>query len=426
MDKIDIIKQVIESINKKYIVDKSCKTIDEIMEKIKKSGIDVVICISKKVINNVDTINPERIACILVKIGATYVIPYNRDLNLQRLIPYWINKDVKEVRTNIECCICYSKRSKKNNFAFSQCPNCFCTMCVSCYHMTTHDEEFNCPLCRFHTLYGYGYGIPFEVGNYMKLNDEDSPVEKMMSILEKLDGLVEIIPRINEKLDIKSMMNVCKLCKSTKYSITSMTPKYIRKQLKHIVSRAKTGDIIKLYLIRQTCKIDTSVDKRINELSLFQIKDNQLWQYPVDAYINMFDEIIEQYHIPVEYIQPHIPVIPSILIELFNSINAEYQYTKTFSVVADNGLGNCNFDVDETGKITSANKNLIASYIENITTKYHITCRVSAYEDENNADVILYRIDNDTLTKLDSVENKRFYKKNYDRLKKSKHIVQFL
>lgn len=65
----------------------------------------------------------------------------------------------------------------------------------------------------------------------------------------------------------------------------------------------------------------------------------------------------------------------------------------------------------------------MASFLEDAGSKYTITCRI--FGDNGNVSLISYKF-NGECEKLDSISNRDFFNRNYDHLKHSVYINNFL
>lgn len=423
MDTILTIEQIIISHNFKCIIDDTA--IDSEMITKKLDECDVLISTSHKVICDHDSFHPERIICILFKKLrnteqlCSYVIPNNREIELNHVIPYWLNKNLEE---DMNCCICYSENNK-----FWICVRCCTKICLKCFSRVCKNKyEFQCPMCRYITLSGDSFGFPWK-NDKIQLSYGNNSINQFITIIKHLDGLVKIIPRINNHLMLDGTMTICRLTNTNRYSDSHLKIKNIRKMLTGLVKHFGKY-ILYLYTVRKTFHMDTDTNKRVNEISLFQITNDYLIQIAKDSWDNIFDEeYSENLNIQIEYIEPHIFTIPIQFQLLYNEINNKYKFMKIFMVIdtSKNRDFGFDFNVDKNGRLMIMNIPKISRLTNIVKDDCFVMCMILE-EQSNNVELISYHISNNEYKKLSSKRNKKLFHNNSDKFDGNWSVTKFL
>lgn len=446
------ITTILSNSNITFTVDKTSKAICHV-----RLSQQVVVLKCRQAFRDYDQEHPERILCILVNSNNYLVIVLNRDLDHDVMIRSWWNRcealrDGTPTRP-IDCVICFESMS--NGGSFTSCCHCGAVVCGDCFmrmngQAADSDEacSYKCAVCRTWKLHGSSFGVPSVSATYPQQNfqpskpDSCSAVDRFINILSKLDGLVEIIPRVNREFNIvTSPLRICKLSFTDRYSFfnEAIRIKKVRKFLTRLVNTLNDAeeDELLLYVLRSTYAIDKAGDKPVTEISVLQIKGKTLQAYSNEAYINVFDETSTIY-IQVELAQPTRHLLPNTLLHIFADISKEYAYPITMSVLSypnstnenDGALLGVNFDMDAQGRITTVHHDLLAFSVYNLlhcrkaSHKCLATVRVHRYGDDKS-DFVAFEFDDLMYSRIGRNRSKNFWKADYDDLKGSRRIVEF-
>lgn len=409
----------------------------------------ITIVTSNSAFKSYDDHHPERIVCFLFKStnNQFLIVVKNRELDLEKYIKFWWNRDCIVNPKNINCVVCFTT---KKNIGYMCCNQCYSLTCKKCHvNINGDNDATQCSVCRYWKLDGDAYGVPVSPDPDNKITcktpNGKSVADQFVNLISQFDGNITIIPRINRSFMMDAIMEVCKLGWTDRYSDGSMRYKKIREKIEKI---CKKYTDIKLYTFRKTYHIDKIANKPVDEMSVFylDLPNNHLQQMSKDSYINVFDEDRECIVVKTEYMVPFRPVIPGHIRIMFSEINHSYPYEKTISVITENHENhdnhekhdnhisnhhNFNFDVDESGVITTIHVDMLAWCLSaNLTfhdnQKIYVTCRIHKYEDKQKADFMCYTFSRRGYARINPSSAHDVFSSDIDGLKNSKDIQVFL
>ena len=261
-----------------YEIDATCSSISS--AKKVKTGVAVVT--SRRAIYNYDNNHPERVICILVKCGSfIFVCVNNREYDAESCISTWYKRDVNEFVGDATCDVC---TRFSGNIGFHACFICNYHICRKCMMKIQIDESAHqCPQCRQWILSDEGYGTRFD-GNQIQIAlNNKHPVDKLMFVLSKLDGAIDIQLRIN-RIFYPEIIDICRLSNTHRYSKNYSKKTRVGKLLRMMYEEIHKENLdLKIYITRRTFSIDCALQKPIKEVSVFDLSSDNLLQLSKNA-----------------------------------------------------------------------------------------------------------------------------------------------
>lgn len=436
------ISTILASLDITFTIDKTSRAIKHTRCK---SVNHVVILTNRQAFREYDDHHPERILCIIINSHSYIIITLNREIDARVMIRSWWNRYLSNADLVSECVICFEKPKTYTNCCF-----CGAIVCGKCFermhgHQADSDDESarQCVVCRLWTLHGSSFGTPF-----LQLKPKPLPntrphllaVDQFVNIISKLDGLVEIIPRINRGYLISNVpLRICRMSYTTRYSPHNETVrmKSIRTSLCRIVDKYKGAHDIELllYVLRSTYAIDKTHNKPVTELSVFQIKGDTLNGYSNDAYISVFNES-KTIYLKTELVPPIKHDIPNSILQIFADISKEYAFPVKISMLSlpdklDEGSLVTTFDIQADGAISSIHSDMLGIEIYNLINcrksvrRCFATVRIHRYDDKNKSDFAAFEFDDSSYRRVGKQQAEQLWKANHDNLKDGNRIVEF-
>jgi len=435
---METVKRVLDAMNVPYTIANKTKSVENVIASVAKGR--AVIVTSSKAKRDYDPHHPERIVCFVVKASPAhfFVVVNNRENDLEADVRFWWNRDVGVAFDG--CNICMKKVKQ-----VAVCHRCNGVMCVKCYDRVSQGTCYQCPTCRGWTLHGDGYGVPWRDGEVVSFDDEKrgkavkapDAFDKFGCVLSRLDGLVSVIIRVGNELFLDDgTFCTLKLSFTDRYADELPDADEIADGIRDIRDDlCDSGETapFKMYVIRDTYAIDKEKDKPTQEISLFQVRDDELIQYPMDAWRDVLPQEERWCRKKVSYMTPHEFVMPPAFSALFGVINAGWKCVKTVSIGAmcDCGCDWCNFDIDTQGAITTMSVPMVASVLDNLVRCHDgvlvfVTCRLFSYEDVGMCDLVSYVLhDGKAFERMTPEDNRKLYETDADGLKGAKEIGKF-
>lgn len=300
--------------------------------------------------------------------------------------------------------------------------------------------SFQCAVCRIWTLHGSSFGVPSLTPTSSLITactGKKCAVDRFIDIISRLDGLIEIMPRVNRELVVSAKpMRVCRLSFTNRYSFTNaaLRLKTLRRLVSRLVQRldGANNDELLLYVLRSTYAIDKGSGKPVTEMSVFQIQGDALRGFSNDAYTNIFDETATIY-VKTELASPNHHPLPNTLLNIFADISKEYLYPMTISVIPYNNprMIGINFDIQSDGKIITVHQDMLAVTVYNLLhcrKDSHLclaTVRIHRYGEQHKSDFVVFAFDRNTYNRVDRDKAEDIWNADYDNLKNSISIEQF-
>lgn len=435
---VDAVRTQFDRLGVKHVTDTTSYTLVDAQPSNARS---VVIVASPSAIRDYDSYHPERILCILLRRFPNgdlehFVITRDRDLDLSRLIPFWWSQTTSITTTmkKAECIVCFKKPCSQVVF----CVHCRSTVCLACHERMygSRDAE-RCASCRMWRLSGDMYGVPWDAGRVVTPSGL-TPLDKLMSVLDQLDGGVSILPRIDRAFDDRLELRFCRLAFTSRYSVASDPRHTVHKKLKRLLDQLDSlRHEVLLYVIRTTHRVVDASRGPVAEVSLFQVRGDELLAYGNDQYKLVFkDDFVD--FVKTELAVPNQRALPAHVGRLFNEINTLHPFSKTISVVApvldDSGM---NFDVDANGCVTTMHPDMLVTLVDNLITRVRhlppvkgrgrnkkardgplilVTCRIFRDPDLGAADFVVYALTVDSFRMLCESEARSVYESDVDGL----------
>lgn len=292
--------------------------------------VGIVTC--PRAIREYDPVHPERIAFILVRAHPPpqyMVFTNDRQLDAERIVRFWLTSnayDLERSTTTTECVVCshnlipmpkgadeeedrFSTRRYLLGKPHSRCIYCHSLLCEPCGdRLTTFDGCHRCPVCRQWKLVGGDFGVPFtesaidhpDTGAANGRNKGD-PVDVLCDrVLSRLDGRIDVVPRIADGFIIDRMEVIAKLSRTDRYCPDTeengddcVRISHVRRNLKRILSVA-SGAPVHVWLRRKTYMIDDAEEKPVEEAAVFYIREGRhLQQLHPDAWVDVLGEVMQ-------------------------------------------------------------------------------------------------------------------------------------
>lgn len=251
---VSIVIQSIEQNGIQYIIDDVSEFVGKCLTL--ESGLTVLT--SKRAIQAYDRDHPERIVCILVKPDRTIrVFVNNRESEgVDSIVTRFWNVDFKKLYSTISCGICYatsqgpgkgkcksmSKSKRKQTLKVNVCSYCSFMTCETCLKkMNDIDAQARrCPHCRVWTLYGSEFGTPLDLLGVFPIRSTcDNPVDAFVDVISRLDGLVLVCPIMEDCIDPRNCMTVCKLSSTNRYTKCDLTLNELCVSLKKLWEKSR-------------------------------------------------------------------------------------------------------------------------------------------------------------------------------------------
>jgi hypothetical protein len=434
------ITNILDTLGKTYYWNDTAKSIDNF--KVPDGSIAVIT--SMRALKAYDPSHWERIRCIIMNDKHDFVVVVkNRDLKLEPWIRFWNSNSKQEMikAHDFNCNLCYTKlKHPRKPVPFQMCAFCGYTMCVKCLQkVQTSDSAHKCPQCRQWSLSGEEYGLPKEEldltmpATFSSLSLKN----KIIQLFTRLDGMVDVIPRIDRDFFIGGVMSFCRLSYTDRFHKEHDKPTTVAKRLVDLYTHLKEHkptSVLRFYTIRKTYKIDKEAGVPVDEISAFRVKGDNLCQYAEDDWIDMFDQLLEDQtstRRKVVYTQPMVYVLPVAYENLLQEFNM-FACVKTISVILNNDVM-ANFDMSAKNEITTLSQSVLTAVLADTwgmccnKDDAYVTCRLFRYDD-GKVDLITYKYDTDknSFVKVDSATNRRLFNANIDELKHAKFIKVFL
>ena len=385
-----------------FTVDDTTPTLSIVLDRFSK-GDRLVVLTSPSAIMDYDSFHPERIECILIMSRTFYrVFVNNREMPTDSTqLRFWTSSEpLLEAPT---CSICLNH--KKGNVL---CSSCHAACCKTCFSKISGRNVFKCPTCRKWNLFGHEFGTPVEE-LMMQLEEEEDPIELLVSLVKKLDGRVSVMLRIDGKFSAPFEMTI--LTRTRRYAPGSRRVKALRAMLRLERDSTETADFL-VYISRDTYAVE---ENPVLEMSVLRLS-SRLYQYSVDAWVNVLDVPSDRSLKKVAYSHCHDfrTDVPSTFFDMYNRVRDTMSAASESTCSISTRYTSMNFDVSN-GRPTTMHVDMIAARLcILIETKSAIFVIWRMHGPPSRVIAFSSRGHGEELRELSREESRRLLKRNVD------------